>query len=159
MSSAKIHGNRRRSGSLHKRGFTLIELVMVIVVLGLVAAIVVPRMGGISESSRINATKSEMLMLKRAIIGDPSAVAAGRYFDVGFEGDVGHPPTSLAELGHKPDTIPAYDKFTRIGWNGPYVDTSGGEYLTDAWGVTYVYNPALRTIMSVGGTDTIVASF
>ncbi len=132
---------------------------MVIVVLGLVAAIVVPRMGGLSESSRINATKSEMLMLKRAIIGNPSAVSGGRYFDVGFEGDVGHPPTALSELGDKPDTIPAYDKFTRIGWNGPYVDTSNGEYLTDAWGMAYVYNPGSRTIMSVGGSDTLIASF
>jgi prepilin-type N-terminal cleavage/methylation domain-containing protein len=159
MSPARIRGNRRRSGSLRPYGFTLIELVMVIVVLGLVAAIVIPRMGGLSESSRITATKSEMLMLKRAIIGNPSAVAEGRFYDVGFEGDVGHPPASLAELGSKPDTVPVYDKFTRIGWNGPYVDTSGGEYLTDAWGVSYIYNPALRTIISVGGPDTIIATF
>lgn len=137
----------------------MIELVMIIVVLGLVAAIVVPRVGGLSESSRISATESEMLMLKQAIIGNPSAVAAGRYFDVGFEGDVGHPPVTLSELGTKPDTVPAYDKFTRIGWNGPYVDTSGGEYLTDAWGAAYIYNPSLRTIKSVGGSDTLVASF
>ncbi len=159
MSPAKIRGNRPRFGSPEPRGFTLIELVMVIVVLGLVAAIVIPRMGGLSESSRITATESEMLMLKRAIVGNPSAVAEGRYYDVGFEGDVGHPPASLAELGSKPDTVPEYDKFTRIGWNGPYIDTSGGEYLTDAWGAAYIYNPSLRTIMSVGGSDTIIASF
>lgn len=159
MLLAKIHGNHHRFDSPRQRGFTLIELVMVIVVLGLVAAIVVPRMGSLSESSRVNATKSEMLVLKRAIIGNPSAVAGGRYFDVGFEGDVGHPPATLSELGRKPDTVPAYDKFTRIGWNGPYVDTSGGEYLTDAWGAAYVYDPGQRTIMSVGGSDTLVASF
>ena len=132
---------------------------MVIVVLGLVAAIVIPRIGGLSESSRINTTKSEMLMLKRAIVGNPSAVAGGRYFDVGFEGDVGHPPANLSDLGTKPDSVPTYDKFTRIGWNGPYVDTSGGEYLTDAWGAAYIYDPAQRMIMSVGGSDTIIASF
>jgi prepilin-type N-terminal cleavage/methylation domain-containing protein len=153
MSSAKIHGNAFGSGPEGRYGFTLIELVMVIVVLGLVAAIVIPRMGGLSESSRISATKSEMLMLKRAIVGNPAAVAGGRYFDVG------HAPAGLTDLGIKPDSVPVYDKFTRIGWNGPYVDTSGGEYLIDAWGVAYIYNPAQRTIMSVGGTDTIIASF
>lgn len=154
-----MRGNSRRYGSPGQPGFTLIELVMIIVVLGLLAAIIVPQIGGLSDSSRITATKSEMLMLKRAIIGNPSAVGGGRYFDVGFEGDIGHPPANLSDLGIKPDSIPAYDKFTRIGWNGPYIDTSGGEYLTDAWGAAYIYNPDLRRIMSVGGPDTIIASF
>lgn len=154
-----MHGNPRRFGLPVQPGFTLIELVMIIVVLGLVAAIVIPQMGGLSENSRVTATKSEMLMLKRAIIGNPSVVAGGRYFDVGFEGDVGHPPASLSDLGIKPDSIPAYDKSTRIGWNGPYVDTSGGEYLTDAWGAAYIYDSGLRRILSVGGPDTIIASF
>jgi prepilin-type N-terminal cleavage/methylation domain-containing protein len=141
------------------RGFTLIELVMVIVVLGIVAAIAIPKMSGLSEGSRINATKSELLLLKRAIVGNPSVSAGGRYIDVGFEGDIGHPPLSLSELGVKSDSLAVYDKFIRIGWNGPYVDTAEGDYLTDAWGINYVYNSASRTIISVGGPDTIAISF
>ena len=132
---------------------------MVVVVLGILAAIVVPRMGGLSESSRINATKSEMLMLKRAIVGNSSITAGGRYIDVGFEGDIGRPPLSLTELAVQPDSLAAYDKFTRIRWNGPYVDIGGGDYLTDAWGSAYVYNPSARLIMSLGGPDTITVSF
>jgi prepilin-type N-terminal cleavage/methylation domain-containing protein len=159
MLPAKMRGNPHRFGSPGQPGFTLIELVMVIVVLGLLTAIIVPQMGGLSDSSRITATKSEMLMLKHAIIGNPSTVAGGRYFDVGYEGDVGHPPASLSDLGTKPDSIPAYDKFTRIGWNGPYIDTSGGAYLTDAWGAAYIYDPGMRRIISIGGPDTIIASF
>jgi len=132
---------------------------MVIVILGIVAAIAIPRMGGISESSRINATKSEMMVLKKAIAGNASVAAGGRYIDVGFEGDIGHPPASLWELGSKPDSLSPYDKFTRIGWNGPYIDTSGEDYLRDAWGTDYLYNGATRTITSVGGTDTLRISF
>ncbi len=146
--------------SMHqRRGFTLIELVMVIVVLGIVAAIAIPKMSGLSEGSRINATKSELLLLKRAIVGNPSVSAGGRYIDVGFEGDIGHPPLSLSELGAKSDSLAIYDRFIRIGWNGPYVDTAEGDYLKDAWGINYVYNSTSRTIISVGGSDTIAVSF
>jgi hypothetical protein len=116
-------------------------------------------MGGLSENSRINATKSELQLLKKAIIGNPQVIAGGRYVDVGFEGNVGHPPVTLGELGTKPDTVSSYDRFSRLGWNGPYVDTGGGEYLKDAWNVNYVYDNAARTISSVGGSDTIVISF
>lgn len=147
------------SGFFRERGFTIIELVMVIVVLGIIAAIAIPRMGGMSESSRINATKSELLMLKRAIVGNPSVASGGRYIDVGYEGHMGHPPVSLSELGVKPDSLPFYDKFTRLGWNGPYVDTSGDDYLKDAWGVDYVYDGIARTIIALGGPDSIAISF
>lgn len=140
-------------------GFTLIELVMIIVVLGIIAAVAIPKMGTMTESSKISATKSEMLMLKKAIVGNPQAVAGGRFVDVGFEGDVGHPPVTLSELGAKPDTVAAYNSFTRLGWNGPYVDTSGLEYLTDAWGSGYVYDPAGRRLISTGGADSIVVTF
>jgi general secretion pathway protein G len=140
-------------------GFTLIEIVMIIVVLGLLAALIFPSFVGVSENSRITATQYELQTLKRAIVGNPSAVVGGRYIDVGFEGDIGHPPASLVELGIKPDSIPAYDTFTRLGWNGPYIDTAGDEYLTDAWGDTYVYDMANRRIMSTGGADTIAVRF
>lgn len=159
MSSVKTPGKSPVASVRFERGFTLIEIVMVVVVLGILAAIVVPRMGGLSENSRITATKSEMLMLKRAIIGNSSITAGGRYLDAGFQGDMGRPPVNLAELAVKPDSVTAYDKFTRIGWNGPYIDSADGDYLTDAWGTPYVYDPSARTILSVGGPDTIRISF
>jgi prepilin-type N-terminal cleavage/methylation domain-containing protein len=144
---------------LRQGGFTLIELVMIIVVLGILAAVAVPRFTGITESSRVNASKGELGALKRAIVGNPSAIAGGQYIDRGFEGDVGFVPSRLADLVVRPDSIPAYDRLTRLGWNGPYIDSSGGDYLTDAWGQSYIYLPAARLIMSTGGSDTIAVSF
>lgn len=159
MLSAKTPGRQRTNISGGRDGFTLIEIVMVVVVLGILAAIVVPGMSGLSDSTRINVTKSEMLMLKRAIIGSSSITSGGRYLDLGFEGQVGRPPADLTELAVKPDSVMAYDSYTRIGWNGPYIDTANGDYLFDAWGEAYVYDPVERTILSCGGPDTIKISF
>jgi prepilin-type N-terminal cleavage/methylation domain-containing protein len=146
--------------SLRQGGFTLIELVMIIVVLGVLAAVAIPRFTGITESSRVNATKSELNALKRAIVGYPSAISGGEYIDRGFEGDVGFIPSRLADLVVKPDSIPPYDRLNRLGWNGPYIDSSGGDYLRDAWENTYIYQPAARCIMSSGGNgDTITVTF
>lgn len=142
-----------------ENGFTLIELVIVIVVLGIVAAVAIPRFGSLSENSKINVTKEEMRRIKEAIIGNPQLVTGGQYIDRGFLGDVGHPPSNLVDLVRKPDSIPAYDKFSRVGWNGPYLDSAGNKYLYDAWDSVYGYDPAVRTITSLGADPDIVVTF
>jgi type II secretory pathway pseudopilin PulG len=142
------------------RGFTLIEIVIIIVTLGILAAVAVPKFVDLTENSKINATKQEMLTLKRAIEGNPEVVAGGEYVDRGFEGDVGFVPARLVDLVTKPDSIAIYNPLTRLGWNGPYLDSSGGEYLSDAWGNAYIYLAAGRTILSTaGGSDTLRVTF
>ena len=135
------------------------ELVIVIVVLGIVAGVVIPRIGPLTEQSKVNATREEMLRIKSAIIGDPSLVSGSAYVNRGFEGDVGYPPSQLRDLARKPDSIIVYDKFTRTGWNGPYLDSTGQNYLYDAWGLAYSYSPAARTIISTGPNPDIIMSF
>lgn len=146
-------------GRSDESGFTLVELVIIIVTLGILAAVAIPRFSNIAEGSRVTATREELHRLKLAVIGNPSAVSAGVYTDRGFEGDVGFAPERLEDLAMKPDTVALFNKFTRLGWNGPYIDSSGGDYLSDAWGAAYVYDPALRRIASIGGGDTIAVSF
>jgi prepilin-type N-terminal cleavage/methylation domain-containing protein len=141
------------------KGFTLIELVIVIVILGIVAGVAIPKFSTLSEQSRVSATKDEMLRLKEAIVGDPRVVGSGEYINRGFEGDVGYVPSRLADLAVKPDSIPAYDKITRIGWNGPYIDSAEQNYLKDSWGTSYSYNAATRTIISTGTTPNITVNF
>lgn len=151
----------RPTGPVHSSGFTLVELVIIIVTLGILAAVAVPRFSEVSESSRVTATRDELNRLKRAIVGDPSAIAGGAYVDCGFEGDVGFPPSSLVDLVRKPDSVSAYDRLTRLGWNGPYIDSAESNYLTDAWGNPYGYDPATRRLGSAGdgNGDSIVVTF
>jgi len=140
-------------------GFTLVELAIIIVILGIVAAVAIPKFGTLTENSKINATKDEIGRLKSAIIGDPRIVSGGEYVNRGFEGDVGYPPARLQDLVQKPDSVPPYNKFTRIGWNGPYLNATEQHYLFDAWSKPYVYDPSARTITSTSVTPNITTSF
>ena len=143
-----------------QRGFTLIEIVIIIVTLGILAAVAVPKFVDLTDNAKVNATKQELLTLKRGIIGNPDVVAGGEYVDRGFEGDVGFVPSSLHDLVVKPDSVAPYNVLNRLGWNGPYVDSAGGEFATDAWGTPYVYLAGARTILSTGGgSDTIRVTF
>lgn len=137
-------------------GFTLIELVVVIVVLGLVAVVAIPRFGGLADAAKVNATKDEMRRLATAIAGAPDAQGRPRG---GFEIDVGFPPGRLTDLAAKPDSVAAWDKFDARGWNGPYIDGSEGSFLKDAWDSTYRYDPVARTITSVGHGTAITIGF
>jgi general secretion pathway protein G len=146
-----------RSGAyyrFHSRsGFTLVEIVIIILAIGVLATVAIPRLGSIIGDSRKTATKEEMRRLKTAIIGSADGNASG------YENDIGTPPPNLAALVTQPGGVAAWDRFSRTGWHGPYINPDGNEYLTDAWGVNYIYNPSARFIKSVGSGDTITVSF
>jgi general secretion pathway protein G len=147
------------------RGYTLLELVAVLLLIGLVAAVAVPKVIDLLGPSKKSLTEKEMLNLKRAVVGNPDLVAAGGYTQRGYEGDVGALPSALSDLVTKPAAVPSWDPWNKKGWNGPYIDDQSGGYLQDAWGTNYAYNRSARTITSygpdraAGGGDDIVVQF
>lgn len=143
-----------RPGIVNDSGFTLIELAIIIVVIAVIATFGIPVMGDMITSSRIATTKSELSTLKTAIAGK-TGVKNIR----GYENDLGEPPGKLHDLVIKPAGVSDWNKFTKAGWNGPYIDGDNSNYLRDAWGVEYVYDPESRTIESIGGPDTITVVF
>jgi general secretion pathway protein G len=106
--------DRLRKGS---RGFTLIELMIVVVILGLLAAFVAPKFFGKMSTAKLKAAKVQIEMFGTALDA--------------FRLDVGRYPTTeegLKALREKPSGV---DK-----WEGPYLPK---EIPTDPWGNAYVY--------------------
>lgn len=119
------------------RGFTLLELVVIIAVMAILAAVITPSFVQDIGQSRVDATREEARVLYEAIAG-PST--GGTQF--GFVGDIGRLPDSFQELV-QPGGLPSYSintvRSVGMGWRGPYVNTgtSADDYLTDAFGRAY----------------------
>ena len=149
-----------------KKGFTLIELVIVLVVVGLSSAVAIPAGTNLANTARRSSTQKELKELQVAIMGDPDTGL------LGFRDHIGALPNSLDELYDNSGggAYPAFDNFTQRGWNGPYIQNNDGDndgtpdVLQDGWGNSYVYNSGTGTITSwgadqaAGGGDDIVAN-
>ena len=106
---------RRR---LNNRGFTLIEILAVLIILGLLAALIVPNSIGRVDESKIQTTKLQMKAIKNAL---------EQYkLDNGF-----YPTTAqgLRALVEKPDIPPIPNNWHRYMEKVP----------KDAWGHDFIY--------------------
>ena len=118
----------------HNSGFTLIEIVIIVVALGIISAVAIPRLGDIIGGSKSTATNDEMRRLKISIVGSAHENIRG------YENDVGSLPPDLTGLASKPGGVSNWNRFTKTGWNGPYIDDNNNEYLKDAWNANYIYS-------------------
>jgi general secretion pathway protein G len=116
--------------------FTLVEMLLVVAIIGILAALVIPKIAGKSESARITAAQTDI----RA--GIKSALDQ-------FEIDNGYYPKSLNDLLQQPNNAKA--------WHGPYFDPP--QLPVDPWGNPYQYafpgkhNSATYDLWSAGPPD------
>jgi general secretion pathway protein G len=98
-------------------GFTLLELLVVVAILGLLAGFVAPRYFGQIGKSEVNTAKAQIDALEKAL--DQYRIDTGRY------------PTSEMGLTALVDRPPNEPK-----WSGPYLKKT---VPLDPWGSPYVY--------------------
>ncbi len=98
----------------NRKGFTLIELMLVVIIIGVLVSMVAPRLVGRSEEARVVAA--------RADIDANISVALDLY-----ELDNGRYPSGLDELRSRPASA--------ANWKGPYLKKRP----VDPWGNEYVY--------------------
>jgi general secretion pathway protein G len=112
--------DRRADRSMLERGFTLVELLVVIVILGILAAVVVFAVGGTTKNAQKSACKAELNTVESAVEAYNAA-----------EGDY---PTSVGQLLSPPpvdgDTVGRFlrraPKWFDLGGGGT-VNAIGGE--------------------------------
>jgi general secretion pathway protein G len=109
---------QRRRARRAERGFTLVEILVVITIIGLIMALVGPRVINYLGEAKVKAAKIQIESFSSAL--DLYYLDAGRY-----------PSSSegLAALAQRPGGSTA--------WNGPYL--KGGAVPNDPWGKPYVY--------------------
>ncbi len=133
-----------------KNGFTLIEVVVVIVIIGILVGVAVQNGGQFFETAKVEQTKQELDALAMAITGNPELQNNGVRSDFGYVGDVGALPPNLDALYANP----GYGT-----WNGPYISNRftqlADDYKKDAWGTDYSYGGGVG-ITSVGSGSNII---
>ena len=103
------------------RGFTLLEMLVVLVIIGLIASLVGPRLFSRVDTSKVQVADTQARMLRGAVET--------------FHLEVGRLPTvqeGLAVL-----STPPTDERAKSRWRGPYLDEA---VPADPWGNPYVYD-------------------
>jgi type II secretory pathway pseudopilin PulG len=117
----------------NQRGFTLIEIVIIILIIGLLGGVATVKMNESIETAKFEQTKNELDQLAMAMVGNPEVYSEGARADFGYVGDVGALPPNLNALVQSPGGYAT--------WNGPYIGAgaNGDEFKKDAWNALYSY--------------------
>ncbi len=107
----------KRWGRRARRGFTMVEMLLVLVILATLAAIVIPKFTGRSEQAKVTAAQTQIANISTAL--DAFEVDNG-YYPKGGDG--------LSQLMDEPKDAK--------NWRGPYLKQS---VPNDPWGNAYIY--------------------
>lgn len=139
-------------GRFFYSGFTLLEMLLVLFILGLMATAATVFTETLGTQSQYDDTRQRLDTLRRAIVGDPARISNGGSEVSGFVADMGRLPYCLRELidGKCADADPEpiawqLDEINGSGiwggWRGPYLlampNSDGTRVFRDGWANKY----------------------
>lgn len=148
---------RNRSTRTIRRGFTLVELLIVIIIIAVLAAVAIPKFASSSQRSKEGSLKSNLKIVRNAVEM--------------FRADTGLTPATLDDLtkptgtgaptqGYNNATTPALTAFPTGSFRGPYLQAVPADPVT---GGTLGYSVAAATMGKVTpaatGTDSAGENF
>ena len=112
----------RFASPAHRRGFTFLEIMLVVMIIGIMAAVIGPRLIGGSEKARISATKSQINAYKTALGMYEMYVGGFPTTDQGLEALVNRPADIDEDVWEK-----SMDELPRDGWGESFIYRYPGE--------------------------------
>ncbi len=133
-----------------KKGFTLVEIMIVLVILGLLIAVALPKVSQVLSTGKVNATRTSMSSLAKAIksFNADTSVWPGNIGDLIV-------PIVAAKPCYNTKTL-ASASYTAVqvkNWKGPYMDGTTNEISVDAWGAKVALGIVDPTSYAFAGKD------
>jgi len=125
----------KRTRKKREKGFTLVEIMVVVVIIGLLAGLVGPKIFNRLERAKVETAKSQMNSIKTTLA------------------------TYRLDVGRYPDSLECLINQCGEGWDGPYLD--GEQIPLDPWKDNYNYDvqdsgKAFSLTCNAGGGEIIV---
>jgi general secretion pathway protein G len=120
MPSLKLVRRQRTRTLAAKAGYSLLEILIVLAIIALIAALVGPRLFAQLDHAKVTTARVQTRSLEAALQT--------------MELDIGRYPTESEGL----NLLVAGDRKSIAGWNGPYLSSG---LPNDPWGHAYAYDP------------------
>ena len=112
-----LQNRRRHSRATQMRGFTLVEVLLVLIILVIIGSIVVPNLFGVKDKADIDAARAQVNAMSTVM--DLYRLDLNKY------------PSTIKDLTEAPSDSAQADK-----WSGPYLKSA---MKPDPWGNEYQY--------------------
>lgn len=154
LAKAKGESEMMRNPNKSREGFTLMEIMVVIIVIAVLASVAGPMIGSITDQGKAAATRASMQNLKTALVNynndlgkfpfsgtDANNVKLGTAYNLAAT-------TCLADEADANVLVADGNSTYNLGianatylkrWKGPYMDSDPLEYMYDAWEGRIVY--------------------
>jgi general secretion pathway protein G len=126
-----------------KRGFTLVELLIVIIIIAVLAAVAIPKFANSSQKSKESALRAELSLLRNAVEL--------------FKNDTGCYPASLSDLAATTAPATGKDKdgsdytITASNYKGPYISRVNPDPVS---GAAFTYSTTAGSVGNISSSAT-----